>query len=86
MADILCMSRPTLYRKTNAIINLSPNDIINKIKLEKAVELLTKGNIKLYEISNLLGYSSSTHFTRNFNKYFGVNPKEYLVIGQTNTI
>ena len=78
LAEILCMSRPTLYRKLSSITDISPHDIINKIKLEKAVELMKKNNLKLYEVSLRLGYSSTTHFTRNFTKYFGIGPKEYI--------
>jgi two-component system cell cycle response regulator len=80
LSEILCMSRPTLYRKLSTITDISPHEIINKIKLEKSVEMLTKSNLKLYEVSLRLGYSSTTHFTRNFIKYFGVAPKEYLDI------
>ncbi|HAT94086.1 MAG TPA: two-component system response regulator, partial [Sphingobacterium sp.] len=40
MADILCMSRPTLYRKINVASSLSPNQLINLTRLRKAAELL----------------------------------------------
>ncbi|CDT04241.1 putative two-component system sensor kinase/response regulator fusion protein [Sphingobacterium sp. PM2-P1-29] len=78
MADILCMSRPTLYRKINIVSSLSPNELINLTRLRKAAELLAQRKFKIYEISNLLGYSSATHFSRNFQKQFGVSPSEFL--------
>ena len=77
MADILCMSRPTLYRKINVVSSLSPNELINLTRLRKAAEMLTQGNHKIYEISNLLGYSSAQHFSRNFQKQFGLSPSEF---------
>jgi len=77
MADILCMSRPTLYRKINVVSSLSPNELINLTRLRKAAELLAQGKLKIYEISNLLGYSSAQHFSRNFQKQFAVSPSEY---------
>ncbi len=77
MADILCMSRPTLYRKINVVSSLSPNELINLTRLRKAAELLSQRQHKVYEISNLLGYSSATHFSRNFQKQFGLSPTEF---------
>ncbi|WP_286898210.1 MULTISPECIES: response regulator transcription factor [Sphingobacterium] len=77
MADILCMSRPTLYRKINVVSSLSPNELINLTRLRKAAELLIQKQHKVYEISNLLGYSSATHFSRNFQKQFGQSPTEF---------
>lgn len=77
MADILCMSRPTLYRKINVVSSLSPNELINLTRLRRAAELLAQGNLKIYEISNMLGYSSAQHFSRNFQKQFGITPSEF---------
>jgi len=77
MAYILCMSRPTLYRKINVVSSLSPNELINLTRLRKAAELLIQKQHKVYEISNLLGYSSATHFSRNFQKQFGQSPTEF---------
>ncbi len=77
MADILCMSRPTLYRKINVVSSLSPNELINLTRLRKAAELLIQKQHKVYETSNLLGYSSATHFSRNFQKQWGQSPTEF---------
>jgi len=77
MADMLCMSRPTLYRKINVVSSLSPNELINLTRLRKSAELLSQGKLKIYEISNLLGYSSAQHFSRNFQKQFGLSPSEF---------
>lgn len=78
LADMMNMSRPTLYRKIKAISNLTPNELINVTRLKKAAELLEEGKYKIYEISDMVGYSSSTHFGRNFVKQFGMSPSEYL--------
>ncbi|MBE8714063.1 response regulator [Sphingobacterium hungaricum] len=77
LADSMHMSRPTLYRKIKAISNLSPNELINITRLKRATELLIDREFKIYEISALVGFNSSSHFTRNFQKQFGISPKEY---------
>ncbi|WP_443946869.1 response regulator [Pedobacter sp. AW1-32] len=78
LADHMNMSRPTLYRKIKSISNLSPNELINIARLKKAAELLNEGELKIYEISERVGYSSQTHFGRNFSKQFGMSPSEYI--------
>lgn len=77
LADHMHMSRPTLYRKIKGISNLSPNELINITRLKRAADLLIEGELKIYEISTTVGFNSSSHFTRNFQKQFGVSPKEY---------
>jgi two-component system cell cycle response regulator len=77
LARIMNMSRPTLYRKINAISNLSPNELINITRLKRAAELMAEGAHKLYEIAELVGYSSQNNFGRNFLKQFGMTPSDY---------
>lgn len=78
LAEMMNMSRPTLYRKIKAISNLTPNELINIARLKKAAELLSHGNYKIYEVSDMVGYNSQTHFGRNFSKQFGMSPSEYV--------
>ncbi len=77
LADRLYMSRPTLYRKIKVLSDLSPNELINLTRLNKASQLLLDGEYKVYEIANLLGFSTASHFSRNFQKQFGTSPKDY---------
>lgn len=78
LADMMCMSRPTLYRKIKAISDLTPNELINIARLKRAAELLAEGGFKIYEIAEMVGYSSQTHFGRNFHKQFGMSPSDYV--------
>lgn len=77
LALIMNISRPTLYRKIKAISDLTPNELINLARLKMAAELLAGQNYKIYEIANMVGYSSQTSFGRNFLKQFGMPPSEY---------
>ncbi|MDB5130591.1 MAG: DNA-binding response regulator [Mucilaginibacter sp.] len=78
LAEIMNMSRPTLYRKIKGISDLTPNDLINIARLKKAAELLAEGNHKIFEISELVGYTSQTNFGRNFLKQFGMSPTDFV--------
>lgn len=77
LAKYLNMSRPTLYRKLNAISDLSPNEMINITRLKKAALLLNETRMSISEIAEEVGYTSATHFGRNFQKQFGMTPSEY---------
>nr|WP_315158833.1 two-component regulator propeller domain-containing protein [uncultured Flavobacterium sp.] len=78
LADILHMSRSTLYRKIKDISNLSPNELINNARLKKAAELLLSNKYKVYEISEIVGYKSQSSFSRNFQKSFAMSPSEFI--------
>jgi len=77
LADAMNMSRPTLYRKIKAISDLTPNDLINVTRLKRAAELLCEGSYRIFEIAEMVGYSSQSQFGRSFSKQFNVSPLEY---------
>ncbi len=79
LADRLHMSRPTLYRKTKTLSGLSPNELIKLTRLRKATRLLLDGEYMIYEIADILGFSTASHFSRNFQQQYGVSPKDYAV-------
>lgn len=78
VAKYMNMSRPTLYRKIKAISNLTPNELINVARLKKAALLLAEGVYNINEIVTMTGYTSATHFGRNFQKQFGMTATEYF--------
>lgn len=78
LSKMMMMSRVTLYRKIKAISNLTPNEMINIIRLKKAAELLSEGTYKIYEVCAIVGFSSQSNFTRSFLKQFQMTPTEYI--------
>lgn len=78
LAEIMNMSRITLYRKIKAISVLTPIELINITRLKKAAELLAQGNHRIFEVSYMVGFSSQSNFARNFQKQFNVTPTEYM--------
>lgn len=78
LATIMNMSRITLYRKIKAISVLTPLEVINITRLKKAAELLAQGEYKIYEIADMVGFSSQSNFARSFQKQFNITPTEYM--------
>ena len=83
LARLLTMSRITLYRKIKAISNLTPVELINITRLKKAAELLAEGDYKIYEVADMVGFSSQSNFARNFHKQFNMTPTDYMHSKQT---
>jgi YesN/AraC family two-component response regulator len=52
-------------------------DYLTKLRLEKAKELITTTNMKLYEVCERVGYTNAEHFSRIFKKTVGCSPKDY---------
>lgn len=49
----------------------------NKLKMDKAKELLIEGENKIKEISTFLGFTDEFYFSRIFKKIEGISPSEY---------
>lgn len=52
-------------------------DYLTRLRLEKAKELISTTNLKLYEICERVGYTNAEHFSRIFKKMVGCSPKDY---------
>ncbi|QHT59181.1 response regulator [Paenibacillus lycopersici] len=50
---------------------------LTSIRLQRAMELLSGSNLKIYEIVEQVGYSDPAYFTEVFKKYTGKTPHEY---------
>lgn len=77
IAKELYLSRPYLSRKFIEETGESLTDFILKEKTEEAKRLLRYTDKALPAISNYLGFSSQSHFSRVFKKYSGFTPGEY---------
>lgn len=78
LAGHMFMSRTTLYRKIKSLSSLSPKELIDITRLKKAASLIAMNEFSFYEISKMIGYSSQSLFSRNFQKYFKMSPIEYF--------
>jgi len=57
--------------------NLSFGDYIRKLRIDKAIQLLSSTNHSLTEIAYLTGFSDQSHFTRIFRVHTGKSPSAY---------
>ena len=77
IARHMYLSRPYLSARFKEETGLSLTNFILKEKTEEAKRLLCYSEKSLLNISNYLGFSSQSHFSRVFKKYSGYSPGEY---------
>ena len=71
------MSQPVLYKKVKAVTNMSVNDFIRFIRLQKAAQLLQDGQMTVQQIAGAVGYTDPKYFSKEFKRQFGKTPSEY---------
>ncbi len=72
----LNMSRWTLNRHLH-LEGVSFQSILKEIRMKEACRLLKESNLTLQEISEIIGFSSQSTFTRFFKGQLDVNPSNF---------
>mgnify|MGYP000752524154 CR=1 FL=1 len=78
IADKMCMSHSTLYRKVKALMNISVNELVRDAKMRHAATLLESGEYTVTEVSDMTGFSSVPYFRQRFKEKYGMSPSEFM--------
>lgn len=76
ISRMLKISLRTFYRKLRHR-NITYQDILDEVRAEIAKDYLSKTNLSVDQISDLVGFSETTTFRRSFKKWLGVSPSGY---------
>ncbi len=76
LADIAELSISQLDRQFKAIFQMTPQQLIQKKRLEHAIKLLEQ-DISITEISSQCGYSDHSAFTRKFKELTTMTPSQF---------
>ncbi len=72
------LSRSNLFRKLKGLVDMSPVDLVTRIKLNHAAELLkTNKAMRISNVAYESGFNDPRYFSTLFKKTFGKTPKEY---------
>lgn len=77
LASTIGMSRSGLYAKIKSLTDSTPNELIQITRLKRAAQLLAEGRYRVNEVSFMVGFNSSSYFSKCFQKQFGVTPSEF---------
>jgi len=78
LAGQLGMSRSSLFNKIRGLADVTPNEMIQVIRLKKAARLLKEGSYRISEVSYMVGFSSPSYFSKCFQKQFGMKPADFV--------
>ncbi len=52
-------------------------ELVDKIRCEKAIQLIKNPSLSLENIANHLGYTNTKNFSRAFKRWTGKSPRRY---------
>lgn len=79
LSEALGVSRTQLFRKTKSLTGVSPIDLIRRVRLRKAQQLLRKTDANVQQVAYEVGFTSPSYFAKCYKEFFGINPsQEYL--------
>lgn len=78
LANKMNMSVSTFYRKVKAVTSLSPLDYIRLSRLKRGATMLAGGHMRVKEVADSLGFSSTTYFATCFMRQFGMTPTDFI--------
>lgn len=81
VAEELNVSPSFLSRRIKAELNTTFVDILNQYRIREAIRLLEKGTMRIYEISDDVGFSEYKYFCAVFKRYTGTSPTEFVKNG-----
>jgi len=77
LAGDIGMSRASLYKKTQQMLGITPNDFLRNVRLKHAARLLAETSHPVNQVSLMVGFQTSRYFSQCFRQMFGVTPTEY---------
>jgi PAS domain S-box-containing protein len=77
LAAIAGLSQVQLERQSQRALGISPRSLIQRLRIEQAVQLITTTDATIGEISAACGFYDQSSFTRQFRRLLGITPGSY---------
>jgi AraC family transcriptional regulator len=77
LAKVACLSQFHFARAFKAAVGQSPHQYVSAQRLERAKEMLTRGDQSLLDITVALSFASQANFTRAFRVGTGMTPGQF---------
>ncbi len=78
ISEELGVSASYLSRKFKEVTDHSFLDLLNAYRVQQAIKLLNTGRYRVYEISDLTGFSDYKHFCTVFKRYTSMSPTGFV--------
>jgi AraC-like DNA-binding protein len=77
MAARLHLSHVHFYRQVVRYEGIGPREMVARLRIQRAAEMLKTTNYTLDRIASLVGYETAFALSRSFKKLTGYSPREY---------
>ena len=77
LATRFVINKNYLSSRFHREVGMTVTDYINKIRIQRASDMLRKENLTMQEIADQCGFSDANYFARTFRKITGQSPGEY---------
>lgn len=77
MADVAGLSSPQLERLCRRTLGIPPQKLLQRLRLEHAVQLITSTTMSMGDIAAECGFYDQASFTRQFRSVLGLTPGAY---------
>jgi signal transduction histidine kinase/AraC-like DNA-binding protein/streptogramin lyase/ActR/RegA family two-component response regulator len=77
LAEVVCLSPSSLYKKMKEYADISPMEYVMKMRLHKAVELLKDDSVSVQEVASAVGFNTHSFFSECFKREFGMTPRQW---------
>ena len=78
LSSLVNMSPSAFFRAFKEVTSSSPIQYLKKVRLNIAIRLLMENKVRVNEAAAEVGYESTTQFSREFKRYFGNSPVNYI--------
>ena len=72
------VSRMQLYRKLDALTEMTVKEFVRNIRLKRAIQLLVQKKLNVSEVAYAVGFKDLSHFRKCFKQEFGMSASEYV--------
>jgi len=86
LASRVGVSRRELLRLFQRETGKTPSDLLNQRRLRRAHALVTRSQLSIASISAALGFSSQSHLTTAYRKYYATTPAQHRRQQQPGTL
>ena len=72
------VSRSSLQRRFVKCLGVTPKQYVNRLRINRAVDMLTEGQISIREVAYACGFDDEKYFSRVFKSAFGYPPSRFI--------
>ena len=77
MGKYVGMSRVHLYRKIKAATGFSVVELMRRVRLQRAGQLLAENKFNVFEVAYMVGFQDQDYFRKCFKEFYGMTPTAY---------